>query len=132
VLAIDDDVLALEVVQRALTPVGCSVRLASTGLDGIALATAEPPDVILCDLVMPGLDGFDVIGRLHEDPRTADIPILVLTAHDLTAAEKARLNGKIRGIAAKGQTDAHELADWLLSVVGNGPPSTDSDLPLSA
>jgi signal transduction histidine kinase/CheY-like chemotaxis protein len=132
VLAIDDDVLALEVIQRALAPVGCSVRLASSGLDGIALARAEPPDVILCDLVMPGLDGFDVIGRLHDDPRTADIPILVLTAHDLTAADKARLNGKIRGIAAKGQTGTDELADWLLSVVGDRPPSTDTGLPLSA
>jgi CheY-like chemotaxis protein len=67
--------------------------------------------------MMPDVDGFEVIRSLHESADTTSIPILVLTAHDLTSAEKARLNGRVLGIAAKGEAGANGLTDWLARVV---------------
>jgi CheY-like chemotaxis protein len=62
---------------------------------------------------MPDLDGFTVIAALHDDPATRDIPVLVLTAHDLTDADKTRLSGKILGVAAKGPTAPAKVQDWI-------------------
>ena len=68
---------------------------------------------MICDLLMPEVDGFEVIGRLHDHPLTAATPILVLTAHDLSAGDKERLNGHIVGIASKGEAGTAGLAEWL-------------------
>jgi CheY-like chemotaxis protein len=70
-------------------------------------------DLVVCDLVMPEVDGFEVIAAFKRDRRTAMVPIVVCTAHDLTAAQKARLNGQILGIVAKGQDARLGLLDWL-------------------
>jgi CheY-like chemotaxis protein len=66
---------------------------------------------------MPGVDGFEVVGRLHADPATSGIPILVLTGHELTATEKASLNGRILGVVDKGDSAAVGLRDWLTRVI---------------
>ncbi|MGP1674437.1 MAG: response regulator, partial [Candidatus Limnocylindrales bacterium] len=113
VIAIDDDPSALEVVAHTLEPLGFAVHQASSGQDGIRLAMQDPPDLVICDLVMPQMDGFEVIALLHDHPSTVDTPILVLTAHDLSAADKARLNGSVLGIAAKGDAGTDGLGAWL-------------------
>jgi CheY-like chemotaxis protein len=70
-------------------------------------------DLVVCDLVMPDIDGFEVIAALKGNSRTASLPIVVCTGHDLSADDKARLNGKILGIVAKGQDARVGLLDWL-------------------
>jgi CheY-like chemotaxis protein len=70
-------------------------------------------DLVVCDLVMPEVDGFEVIAALKRERRTSAVPIVVCTAHDLTAEQKARLNGQILGIVAKGQDARLGLLDWL-------------------
>jgi signal transduction histidine kinase/DNA-binding response OmpR family regulator len=117
VLAIDDDRVALGVIERTLAPLGIDVRCATSGAEGVRLAQAAAPDLVICDLMMPDVDGFEVVGRLQEDASTSAIPILVLTAHDLSATEKARLNGRILGVAAKGQTGVGGLGEWLTRVL---------------
>jgi CheY-like chemotaxis protein len=79
---------------------------------------------VICDLLMPEVDGFEVVGRLHDDPATTTIPILVLTGHELTAADKARLNGRILGVVDKGEAAASGLRDWLDRVL---PPMAPLD-----
>ncbi len=70
-------------------------------------------DVVVCDLVMPGMDGFAVIAAMRDDPRMADIPIVVCTAHDIDASDRERLRGQVLGIVHKG-TDARDgLRAWL-------------------
>jgi CheY-like chemotaxis protein len=70
-------------------------------------------DLVICDLVMPGIDGFGVISQLKADNRTRDVPIIVLTAHQLTDAEKNLLNGHILGVVGKGDDAVVGLREWL-------------------
>ena len=117
VLAIDDDPAALEMIDATLAPFGFAVHRARTGQEGLHLVHALHPDLVICDLLMPGVDGFEVVGRLHADPATSSIPILVLTGHELTALDKARLNGRILGVVDKGDSAELGLRDWLTRVM---------------
>jgi signal transduction histidine kinase/CheY-like chemotaxis protein len=125
VLAIDDDPAALDVIEGTLVPLGFSVRRASSGGEGIRLARGHRPDLVICDLIMPDVDGFQVVGELHDAADTSSIPILILTAHDLSAADRARLNGRVLGIAAKGASGADGLTDWLVRVL---PPAAQPEI----
>ena len=122
VLAIDDDPVALDIIEDTLAPLGFSVRRASSGREGIELAHTVGADLVICDLMMPEVDGFEVIARLHAAGATSSIPILVLTAHDLSAMEKARLNGRVIGIATKGESGVNGLTEWLTNVLPATPP----------
>jgi signal transduction histidine kinase/CheY-like chemotaxis protein len=113
ILAVDDDPAALDLIDSALRPEGFEVVRASGGRQGIDLAVAEPFDLVVCDLLMPDVDGFDVVTALKSDPSTSDVPILILTAHTITEAEKDRLNGQILGIVDKGDEGAAGLRRWL-------------------
>ena len=117
VLAIDDDPVALDIIEDTLEPLGFDVRRAASGREGIELAHSVGADLVICDLMMPEVDGFEVITRLHAADATASMPILVLTAHDLTEAEKARLNGRVLGIATKGDSGVNGLNQWLAKVL---------------
>lgn len=80
ILAIDDDPLTLHIVERVLSKHGYEVFTALNGHDGLAQARALKPDLVILDIMMPGLDGFQVCRRLREDPETAVITVLMLTA----------------------------------------------------
>jgi signal transduction histidine kinase/CheY-like chemotaxis protein len=101
VLAIDDDPHSRQLVNATLSAEGIHVVTADGGVDGLRTARAGHFDLIICDLLMPDLDGFDVIAALHNDPTTRGVPVVVLTAHTLTDADKIRLSGKVIAIAGK-------------------------------
>ena len=113
VLAVDDDPSALALIRTALEPEGFDVVASGGGRDAVARASDVRPDVVICDLIMPDVDGFEVVATLKGDPRTASVPILVYTAHELTDGEKARLNGQIAGIVVKGPEAKTALLAWL-------------------
>ncbi|HEY0444619.1 MAG TPA: response regulator [Candidatus Limnocylindrales bacterium] len=117
ILAIDDDEASLDLIEESLVPLGFSVTRAASGLAGIAIAGQAVPDLVICDLLMPGMDGFEVIERLRHDANTASVPILVLTAHALTDADKSRLNGRILGLVGKGESASAGLRTWLTTVL---------------
>jgi signal transduction histidine kinase/CheY-like chemotaxis protein len=128
VLAIDDDPAALEMIDAALRPAGYDIVTASGGREGVTVAQTVPIDFVICDILMPDLDGFGVVAELRADPRTHDLPILVLTHHELTGPEKTRLNGQILGIVAKGESGKSGLRDWLARTRQEvGHPSRRSD-----
>jgi signal transduction histidine kinase/CheY-like chemotaxis protein len=113
VLAVDDEAAGTELVRAALAPAGYRVVTASGGREAIDRLGREQFDVVICDLVMPDMDGFAVIKAMRDNPRTADIPIIVCTAHDISEADRQRLTGQILGIVHKG-TDARDgLRAWL-------------------
>ena len=113
VLAIDDDPAALDLIAGTLRPAGFVVRSAASGREGVAMALDDPPEVVICDLVMPDLDGFEVVDRLRANAATRDAAILILTAHDLSASDRERLNGKVAAILPKGVDPRHALDTWL-------------------
>jgi signal transduction histidine kinase/CheY-like chemotaxis protein len=110
VVAIDDDPRDLDLVEAALAPHGWSVLRATSGEAGVDLVRRERPSVVLLDLLMPGTDGFAVVERLRADADLADVPIVVLTSKDMTADDRARLNGRISFLARKGTFREAELA----------------------
>lgn len=79
ILAIDDENDVLLIVKTALASEGFSVTTATNGFDALAVLEEKKPDLILLDLMMPEMSGFEVIDKLKEKPDTADIPIVVLT-----------------------------------------------------
>ena len=113
VLAVDDDSAALDLIDAALAPEGFDVVRASGGREAIDRAAAEPFDLVVCDLLMPEVDGFDVVTALKAEHSSREVPILILTAHTLTDADKVRLNGQILGIVEKGDDGAAGLRRWL-------------------
>jgi two-component system alkaline phosphatase synthesis response regulator PhoP len=90
ILAIDDEKDLIELVRYNLEKEGFRVRGALDGETGLAMAMQEIPDVVLVDLMLPGIDGLEVCRRLRSDSRTAGIPLIMLTAK---AAESDRIVG---------------------------------------
>jgi CheY-like chemotaxis protein len=124
VVVIDDDAVDLDLVEAALVPQGWSVVRAQGGEEGVEAVRRERPSVVLLDLLMPGIDGFEVVERLRGDPLVADVPIVVLTSKDMTAADHERLSGRISLLAQKGTFRQDQLADVVrrLSGSGSAPP----------
>jgi CheY-like chemotaxis protein len=92
VLAVDDDPMAVEVIAKFLPAPDYAVLRAYGGAEAITIARRLRPDLILLDLMMPQMSGFDVVKVLRNDRGTADIPVLVVTAKDITAQDRAALN----------------------------------------
>ena len=120
VLAVDDDPAALTLLADVLGAEGFTVRGVPSGRAARELADREPFDLVVCDLLMPEVDGFAVVAGLRAAERTREVPILILTAHMVTDADKARLNGDILGIIAKGADAVSGLRGWLARVSPNG------------
>ncbi len=116
-LVIDDDPKTLEVVNRALDAEGYNVLVASSARDGLEAAKRDLPDLIVLDLMMPDISGFDVADILHLDKKTADIPIMVLTAMDLSSEDKKRLEGRVKHIAEKGGLTRENFMDEVKRVL---------------
>jgi two-component system cell cycle response regulator len=93
VLVVDDTVANVKLLEAKLAVEYFDVVTAYNGIDAISAATENPPDIILLDIMMPGMDGFEVCRRLKSDPRTAHVPIIMVTA--LSDAED-----RVRGLDA--------------------------------
>jgi CheY-like chemotaxis protein len=109
VLVVDDEPSNRTWLTEVLGPAGFSVELASGGQEAIDLARVSPPDLILLDLMMPGVSGFDVVEALQADASMRSIPVMILTGKNLTAAEKRQLNGHVAAILSRSTTDAADL-----------------------
>jgi PAS domain S-box-containing protein len=101
VLVVDDDPEALELVRHALEGEGHQVLEADGGRVGIERARETLPDVVILDLLMPDVSGFDVADALRSSPITCEIPILVWTAQDLTPRDREWLGSRIQAVAEK-------------------------------
>ncbi len=111
VAIIDDNEEARRLIRRVLQSQGnFTLFEASNGQEALQLVHRELPDLIILDLMMPEMDGFAVLEHLKSHPETAQIPIIVVTAKELTSEEKARLRGQIQGLMQKGDFLSDELA----------------------
>jgi signal transduction histidine kinase/CheY-like chemotaxis protein len=101
VLVVDDDPQAVELTAVRIGGLASTVLRAYGGLEAIAAARRELPDLIVLDLMMPDVNGFDVVDALSKHPDTARIPIIVITAKQVTAEDRAKLNGYVTAIMEK-------------------------------
>jgi CheY-like chemotaxis protein len=96
VLIVDDDAAAVELIaSRMTTFTGITVLRAYGGAEAIEIARREVPDLIILDLLMPEVSGFDVVRALRDHPETVDISVIVMTAKNLTAEDRDELNGYV-------------------------------------
>lgn len=118
VLLIDDNEDDALLIRRLLER-DKSYRLshARDGWEGLALARQKLPDLIVTDLMMPGFDGFGLVEELKLDPRTRHIPIVVVSAKDITPEERKRLNGNIEAVYQKGSLPARKFVDQVIQVI---------------
>jgi len=105
ILVVDDDPKAVELIAVRVHGLASAVLRAYGGQEAIDAARREIPDLIVLDLMMPEVSGFDVVSALNEDPATAGIPILVVTAKQITAEDRERLNGYVMAIMEKADFD---------------------------
>jgi two-component system alkaline phosphatase synthesis response regulator PhoP len=80
VLAVDDNEINLRLVQHVLEERGFSVECVKSGMEALAALERRRPDLVILDIMMPGLDGADVLDRIKASPRLASIPVIMLTA----------------------------------------------------
>jgi len=120
VLLVDDERANLDLLEALLEPEGYKVLKASGGKEGIEVARAQQPQLILLDLMMPGVTGFDVVEALRTDEATRAIPIMVLTSKKLTSGDKAALNGCVAAVFERNSVAGSELVAWLRAFVTEG------------
>jgi signal transduction histidine kinase/DNA-binding response OmpR family regulator len=104
-LLVDDDEVVRRSVRQALEPIGWTVIEAENGQVAVDALTTGRPDVIILDLMMPKMDGFEFMDELRGRPDWREIPVVVITAKDLTEEDRDRLNGGVERIIQKSNRD---------------------------
>ena len=118
VLLVDDNADDALLIRRLLEgKKSYRVHHAKDGWEGLAMARQHLPDLIVSDLTMPGIDGFGFVEELKLDPRTKDIPIVVVSAKDITLEERNRLNGRIEALYQKGSLPTRKFVDKVINVI---------------
>jgi len=118
VLLVDDNADDALLIRRLLEgKKSYRVHHAKDGWEGLAMARQYLPDLIVSDLTMPGIDGFGFVEELKLDPRTKDIPIVVVSAKDITVEERNRLNGHIEALYQKGSLPTRKFVDKVINVI---------------
>jgi CheY-like chemotaxis protein len=115
-LVVDDDDVFRRSVRQALEPTGWQVAEAENGQVAVEAITGARPDVIILDLMMPIMDGFEFLNEMHRGPDWQDIPVVIITAKDLTDEDRGRLNGGVERIIQK--SDRDEMLRQLSREIG--------------
>lgn len=127
VLLVEDDQATREVTRRSLEKEGWTVCEAANGREGLVHLSAESPQLVVLDLEMPEMDGFEFAAAVRRRPEWRNIPIVVLTAKDVTAEDRRRLNGYVERILQKGAYSREALLTEvrdLLNVTLRPPKAT--------
>jgi signal transduction histidine kinase/DNA-binding response OmpR family regulator len=119
VLVVDDEAANRTLLTEALEPAGFTVLPAAGGREAIEIAKSSKPDLVLLDLIMPEVNGYDVVEALRADERTRDTPIMVLTAATLTEADRRQLNGRVSQILSRGSVATSDIVGLLKRVVAH-------------
>ena len=116
-LVVEDDPDSRQVMCRFLEKEGWTVEEAENGRVGLEHIARQAPDLILLDLMMPEMDGFELVNELHTHPQWRTIPVVVVTARELTAEDRRRLNGSVERILQKGAYSREELLQTVRKLV---------------
>jgi PAS domain S-box-containing protein len=119
VMIVEDDPDTREVTRRILEQAGWSVVEAENGRAGLERLASLRPGLILLDLMMPEMDGFEFVGELRKHPEWKSIPVVVVTAKDLTLEDRTRLNGQVGLILQKGAYSREQLLRETTALVAS-------------
>jgi threonine synthase len=118
VVVVDDTPEARRLIRRILQSQGdFEISEATNGREALELVAKERPDLVILDLMMPEVDGFAVLDSLRSQPETANIPVIVATAKELTVDEKSRLQGQIQSLMLKGDFLNDEFLEEVRSLI---------------
>ena len=117
VLVVDDDASQRDLLKRTLEKEGWEIMRAHNGRAALEAVNARLPSVIILDLMMPEMDGFEFVNRLREDPRTRDVPVIVLTAMDLSQADEKLLAMDVTEILEKGASSKERVISLVKDLV---------------
>jgi CheY-like chemotaxis protein len=117
-LVVDDDESIRALFRRALDEDGWSVAEAANGAEALERVSACRPNIVLLDLMMPVMDGFEFLLEFRKAIENAKIPVIVVTAKDLTDDDRSRLSGGVERIVEKGALTATDLLEHVHSLVG--------------
>jgi CheY-like chemotaxis protein len=117
VLVVEDEPSIRQMVRRVLEKEGWTVREAENGAEGLEALEQSTPSIILLDLMMPVMNGFDFIRGMRKRPEWQSIPVVILTAKDLTVEDRAQLKGNVELVLQKGDYSRERLLDEVRDMV---------------
>ena len=122
---VEDDAVQRERMPGWLERPQWIVREAANGREALNVLREEKPDVILLDLMMPEMDGFEVVAALQKDAGWRDIPVIVITSLDLNAKDRERLNSGVQSVLVKENSDRRtwSSASAASCKAGRQPPT---------
>jgi CheY-like chemotaxis protein len=130
VLVVEDDEATRQVIRRTLAKEGWTVAEAENGKVGLERLQQQRPGVILLDLMMPEMDGFQFLSRVSGHEEWAAIPVVVLTSKDLSPEERGRLQGHVERIVEKGAYDREALLREVRKIVSRTAAKPDAPAPV--
>jgi signal transduction histidine kinase/DNA-binding response OmpR family regulator len=117
VLVVDDDPKTRDMLRRTLQKAGWTVAEAANGSEALAALERVKPALVLLDLLMPGMDGFEVLERLNGDATWREVPVIIVTAKDLTPDDVDRLNGRVAKVLQKGAYQRRDLVRDIRAMI---------------
>jgi signal transduction histidine kinase/DNA-binding LacI/PurR family transcriptional regulator/AraC-like DNA-binding protein len=121
ILTVDDDPQMLEFHARVIRAAGARPLEASSGPEAMTLMAESRPDLVLLDLLMPEMDGFEVLEAMQANPATRDVPVIVVTGREVSEEELDRLNCRVAAILSKGVYTGQEIAGRIEAVLARAP-----------
>ncbi|XSG77413.1 ATP-binding response regulator [Herpetosiphon llansteffanensis] len=120
ILVVDDNPDARQVIQHILAARDYAMSEAADGVEALALIAQSKPDLVILDLMMPNMDGFEVLEALRNNPNYADIPVIIVSAKDLDQQEHDWLRTRAQGVIAKRQLSEEEFLRRINEIFNQG------------
>jgi CheY-like chemotaxis protein len=117
ILIVDDEPAIRDIVNRTLEKEGWEVHQAADGVEALKQVMTVKPEIILLDLMMPRMDGFQFLTELRKTEDGRNIPVVVITAMDLSPTDHQQLNGQVKQILQKGAYKQEQLLEEVRSLV---------------
>ncbi len=117
ILVVDDEPQIREIIERTMQKEGWNVQQAQDGVEALEIVRQKPPQLILLDLMMPHMDGFEFLRELRKLPVGYDLPVIVITAMDLSSSDHQKLNGSVEQILQKGAYSQDDLLSEVRQLV---------------